>query len=521
MLDIFKYRHRNWWLLLFLLLGFFLRMYKLGNHGIWHDEKWCISTAVGVPYIMMEKFSFKIQEDSSASNKYFGEGYLKNLKSKTTFSSRDFWHFNNLPGVTGATIFANNSILYFLTLHYWIDTFGISDFSTRFLSLLFGIGTILVVYFISKILFKDFKIALLAVLLAALCPLLIFESQEAKSHSMATFLAALATLLFLRFFKGREKNYLYLLYGLAVAASLLSHMLVIHIFIGHALAMLLFCRIKETWLKYILANAVAIGIYLFWLLNGGFHGIEFLSLFDKNAAMLAKNWKPGDNTFYMPANFVNTLKGLLQILLPLFGNGAQNLGLHLSTLFPFLVIPGLLIWIGFAKEKSYDKYSFSILSAILFTQVAFIIVISSLKGHIIFFQPIYGSVHGVPYAMIIMAFAIFQIKSYSRKRRTFLYTLVIIQMIIMIISWFPTYNDQRERNPYYTLAHNIEASYTTGDTIIYSSWNDAQIVNLYIEHKKDALQKVDTTIKNKTLLGKHDSSQREELFNFQNGKLRY
>ena len=90
----------------------------------------------------------------------------------------------------------NHPPLYYLTLKLWSSLFGYSEVALRSLSIVFGIGTIYMVYKIGNIFSK--RLGALAAILIATSPFHIYYSQEARMYSMAAFLAALAFYLFLK-----------------------------------------------------------------------------------------------------------------------------------------------------------------------------------------------------------------------------------------------------------------------------------------------------------------------------------
>lgn len=77
--------------------------------------------------------------------------------------------------------------MYYLFLKAWSGIFGFTEISLRFPSVLFGSGLIIFGYLIAKHL-KSKKVGLIAALLIALNPLLVYYSQEARMYSLATFL---------------------------------------------------------------------------------------------------------------------------------------------------------------------------------------------------------------------------------------------------------------------------------------------------------------------------------------------
>ena len=81
--------------------------------------------------------------------------------------------------------------LYYLLLHYWIVLKGDTPYYVRQLSVLFGAGTIPVIYLIGKRI-SGVVMGLAAAVLLALSPFHIFFAQETRMYTLLTFNAAVA-----------------------------------------------------------------------------------------------------------------------------------------------------------------------------------------------------------------------------------------------------------------------------------------------------------------------------------------
>lgn len=112
----------------------------------------------------------------------------------------DLWYdeafTGNLMRLNGANFWKVASAdphppLYYLLLKTWTFIWGVNDLSLRSLSLVFGILTIIIVYFLVKKLF-DQQTAAVSALLIAISPFLISYSVEARSYSLYGFFVALA-----------------------------------------------------------------------------------------------------------------------------------------------------------------------------------------------------------------------------------------------------------------------------------------------------------------------------------------
>jgi len=86
-----------------------------------------------------------------------------------------------------------NPPLYHLISHFWISIFGQGEVVNRLPSLLFGLGSILLIYRVArKIAPKNEKFALLSALLLATSPLHIYYSQENRMYMLASLAVLLA-----------------------------------------------------------------------------------------------------------------------------------------------------------------------------------------------------------------------------------------------------------------------------------------------------------------------------------------
>ena len=90
--------------------------------------------------------------------------------------------------------------LYYLLLKAWVDMFGSSEVAVRSLSILAGVATVFVVYFIGKNV-ANRKVGLLGAALLATSGLHIYYSQEVRMYSLAAFFIALSVYFFARISK--------------------------------------------------------------------------------------------------------------------------------------------------------------------------------------------------------------------------------------------------------------------------------------------------------------------------------
>jgi len=143
---------------LILILGFILRLLLLGNQSIWLDE------AFSIYHSQKPAYEILALDDPSPP-------------------------------------------LYHLILHNWTGIFGISEFSVRFPSLIFGVISIYLIYLLGRRMHKE-KAGLFAALILAVSPINVFYSQEARAYSLL-FMLSLASM----YFYMKKKNKWYVLFS--------------------------------------------------------------------------------------------------------------------------------------------------------------------------------------------------------------------------------------------------------------------------------------------------------------------
>lgn len=119
------------------------------------------------------------------------------LKDLLTF---DLWFDEAFTGIlmrVPKTEFANrlnadaHPPLFNLLVKYFTNTFGVNDFTLRFLPFVFGIATVYIIYIATKKIF-DHETGVIASFLAAVSPIFVAYSIEARSYSFYVFVTVLA-----------------------------------------------------------------------------------------------------------------------------------------------------------------------------------------------------------------------------------------------------------------------------------------------------------------------------------------
>jgi 4-amino-4-deoxy-L-arabinose transferase-like glycosyltransferase len=124
-----------------------------------------------------------------------------------------------------------------LVLRLWLRIFGPSDLAGRSFSVLCGLLTIGVIYALGRAAFDE-RTALWAAWLAALCPPLVYYSQEARMYAWLVLLTCLSWFVFLSF-RSQAQLLRRLAYGVLLVSLAYSHPLGLFMVGAHGLAYLL------------------------------------------------------------------------------------------------------------------------------------------------------------------------------------------------------------------------------------------------------------------------------------------
>jgi len=98
----------------------------------------------------------------------------------------------SLGEVTARTASDIHPPLYYFLLHLWMLVSGSTEFALRFLSLIFGVLTVPLIYVVGRRLLGD-AAGRLASGFIAISPLFLWYSQEARMYTLVTFLCLLST----------------------------------------------------------------------------------------------------------------------------------------------------------------------------------------------------------------------------------------------------------------------------------------------------------------------------------------
>jgi mannosyltransferase len=161
-----------------------------------------------------------------------------------------------------------------LVLRGWLRVFGSSDRAGRSFSAVCGLATVLTTYLIGRRAF-DGRTALWSAWLAAVCPPLVYYSQEARMYSWLVFLTTLSWLAFLSFRRAAGPIRC-ARYGVLLTALAYSHPLGLFMIAAHGVAYLLVRRHLALGFRSWLATQIGVGLAILpWLGRYLGHGTDY------------------------------------------------------------------------------------------------------------------------------------------------------------------------------------------------------------------------------------------------------
>lgn len=333
----------NWkvTLLLIIILAFFLRVYKLNT----------ISASLNPDEVALGYTSYSFLKSMSDEH---GKFLPLSLQSFGDWKLPLYSYVGTIP----------------------VALFGLNEFSTRFISMLSGVIGVVLIYFISLILFKKKSIALISALLFSLSPWSIYFSRGAFEVNLATTIFLGGLLAFIKYVSMSKKNEKLLIISLILFGLTLftqhNYIVFSPLFV---LSLIIIFRETIKWNRKVF---VAIGLFCIFIIasyistitHGGNKISSLLIFNDKNVLYNRVEKLRGDNalknqflerilhTKYLGAsyqigqNYINSLSPIF-----LFDKGGEKLAHSLGDFGNFYLFDALLLFVGFAalfwnKEKS-------------------------------------------------------------------------------------------------------------------------------------------------------------------------
>lgn len=393
--------------LVILLTGFFLRLYNISDKSIWVDEESSIHFASKTP-----------------------KNIIKYADKET------------------------HPPLYYLILHYWLELFGDSEESVRFLSLLFGVAAIFLIYKVGELLFNK-EIGLLSSLILAISAFHIHHSQETRMYSLMVMLALLSIYFFIRVLK-EKKIWILVFYLVSSTLLMYSHIYGLFVIAAQNIYFILARKdIKITIKKWAILQAILLAVFIPWIyvLAGQIIGLktgEFVSL----------EWleKP--------------------TLLELFETFWVYTYYKLGTLILFLIL-ALGSFLTFNKIKGKHKFNSDLKSNyLLIVWLLTPVILPFLISWII--MPIYSPKYTIAASL---AFYLLVARGISKIRSRNLKIIVIAIVIVLSLMCVKYYYDEKSPEPWRDVAGYVDRNAEGGDLVIMIPYYTKESLQRYSERE--------------------------------------
>ncbi len=363
-----------------------------------------------------------------------GSGFLVtdiNSLNDKTFNQNFFFKKDNLLGAYDATLLAEggNCIFFSSTLHYWMLLTGKSIVGTRIFSLIFYLGSIILLFILGIKLFEDKAIAISSSILFGINPIVMHYGINTRCYMMATFLTLLSTYFFLTWKNeltkqeaGRKITKNAAFYALFASASILTHYFSAFVVFIHFL--FLFPSIIKHNKKYLTSS-----IFIFttvtiiigsWLIGGGiegYKGIQASNSFHKEYAHKQNKTL----TFIQPTSLKNTIQFGLDTYSTwsynyqywrYFSEGGRMRYVVILLCIPLLFLSGIILS-AFNSNIWKNQTLLLIMLCLIFPFMAIFMAYSS--GHTISYALKYG-IMAVPYFTLLLSYGYFTLFHLSKKK---------------------------------------------------------------------------------------------------------
>lgn len=522
-------------LFLFFVLMFFalmIRVYHIGEYGLFGDEKQSALIAVG--------------------NTNIG-GMVALMNPDSTFTPSDFWSPRGIQAwldVDARGDVSGNSLFHDMALKLTAWVFGKSDGALRGVSVLFNMLTLLVMYLWAKKNSPKLIWALAVLALAAMEPFFVIFSQQARNYTTSLFFTTLSNYYFWMIIHPKDsdkiKNSYFIGWALASLGALFSTYLTALVLVGQLIYTFFY------WPQNIVVKRFLMGIVFilipfgWWMIKGP--GQYFLA-YQADAALQYRNYLSANGPiegWIEPSTPINLFKRTLTIL-----SDQWVWTNNLYTTFGFKIGSVILFFFGFFVRrwlielpKNRRKwYVFGLLQISLPVVVLFFSAIKAQTTTGYFLR--YAS-FGLPFGVFIsIGFLEYVLKQHVWIKLIagiFLFTQIYICFSFIRLMYKDkkqkyTFSVNRGTNPYPMIAQKIREQYQQGDTVYYpSKFNnllnsphmaklnvdvvDAQLVNLYLDSNDQFIQRIDLSLKDSVLI-RGKNGRRLLIFDFDKGRFRY
>jgi mannosyltransferase len=391
-----------------IVLAAALRVFDLGAESVWLDEAYSIQTARG-----------------------------------------------SVTDILGERLTDIHPPLYYLTLHYWMQLAGHSEFATRLPSAIFDLCTIVIAYAVAHRLLGR-RVALLTALLLAVSPFHVEFSQEARMYALLCLLSTLSMYAFLAWFDpiaGRSHRWTDV-YVVSTGLMLYTHVYGFFIPLAQVLILALSWRRHPdaSWAlkRWLVSHPLVLLIFSPWL-----------PAFIEQARRV-------QSAFWIPPPMI------IQLFQPLWTYSGS---IPLTMVLAPLALVGI-VTLARSPSRTASLFPRCVLLAWLGAPIVMPFLLSFLGSPI--FLPKYTIAASVPFAMLVAAGAL----SLRTERWR---TLVVVAIAAASVFRFQHYYAAPDKDGWRPAVAELERLARPADVVVFYPWFN-QVPFAYYQRRDDLLQ---------------------------------
>jgi mannosyltransferase len=331
--------------------------------------------------------------------------------------------------------------LYYLVLHWWIRLFGISEFSVRFPSVIFGCLSVFMIYKLGSQLF-DRNTGTLSSLLLAFSVFHIHYSQEARTYSLSVLLTLLSMYFFIRLLKEVSLRNL-MGYILSSILLMYSHVYGLFIIIAQNIYFMSLSSFSKEDRKLTVKRWFSVQFLLILLF------VPWVRIFVYKVVEVQGN-------YWIPIPHIDTI-------ISSFRTYSSESTLLLVL---FLVLVLFSLW----QIRKLNKYHIYFLLIWLITPIVLPFIISQLS------QPIYD----VRYTIVASsAFYLLIARGIDNMHAKYVKLIVVSTVILLSMVSVRNYYAEITNEPWREVAEYIDANAHNGDVVLFNAPYYVQPFNYY------------------------------------------
>lgn len=384
----------------------------------------------------------------------YGPGLAYEELDETMFTV-DILHNRPASGATCTIPFGKTSLPLTATTPYmgaiqtylllpFFQLFGVNVFALRFMSIVFGIGTLLFTFYFLRTFFNRL-VAFLTIFFLILQPSFLLFTKMGYSDSILNLFFAALLLLFAKYYAKRKSAYLYL-FAFIAGVGLWTKIVFIWAILGFFVSWLILYRrdMRVSFRQFLFSLALfGLGVAPLAYANFALGG----STVQKIATALHGAYYHDHNTYVNNYEFINNISKRIHQFLGMYSGYDFDVfypygSLKVITIFPFLFLCALIALSLLAfkyKKQLYGKHTMFImlLFTILFLGLCFTVSIFRPK-HLLFLAPL---------PEIILSLFIVHLFNFLKRLSsviTFAVSIFMVGLVILpnitIINWYRSKN---------------------------------------------------------------------------------